>query len=132
MLEVPLDVVVQRLERRDVEELNRVRQGLAQTVRDQRVELPQECRERLAGAGRREDKRVRPAGDRRPPESLWIARDAEGLGEPPAHLGMERAQYRVGPRGGLPRSAFRGHAGRAALQDPRQQVRTLFEETFPP
>ena len=65
-LEVALNVVVQRLERRDVEDVNRVRQRLTQPVDDELVQLPEKRRERLPGAGRRENERVRTARDRRP------------------------------------------------------------------
>ena len=75
-LEVSLDVVVERLERRDVEEMNRVRERTLEAVGDERVELPEEGGEGLAGAGRREDERILPARDRRPPGLLGRARAA--------------------------------------------------------
>jgi hypothetical protein len=73
-LEVPLDVVVERLEGRDVEEVDRVRERAIETVRDESVELPEKRRERFSGAGRREDERVLAAGDRRPPALLRCTR----------------------------------------------------------
>ena len=76
-LEVALDVVVERLERRDVEDLNRVRQRLTQPVDDELIQLPEERRERLAGAGGRENERVRAAGDRGPSLALRRAGRAE-------------------------------------------------------
>src|SRR5678815_873226 len=73
-LEVPLDVVVERLERRDVEQVDRVREWMLETVRDERVELPQEGRQRFARAGGRQNERVLAARDRRPAGKLRCAR----------------------------------------------------------
>ena len=47
-LEISLDVVVQRLERRDVEDVHRVGERLVAAVDDQLVQLPEKRRERLA------------------------------------------------------------------------------------
>ena len=89
LLEVALDVVVQRLERRDVEDVNRVRQRLTQSVDDELVQLPEKRRERLAGAGGREDERVRPARDRGPAFALWRAWRAERVAKPRSDEWME-------------------------------------------
>jgi hypothetical protein len=75
--QVPLDVVVERLQRRDVEQP----QALA-GLRDQPVDPVQERRERLARAGRGLDERVLAARDRRPAEPLRRSRLAERVLEP--------------------------------------------------
>ena len=75
--EVALDVVVERLERRDVEEP----QPLAGRV-VQPVEAEEERGERLARAGRRLDEDVPAGRDRRPGELLRGCRRAEGALEP--------------------------------------------------
>ena len=72
--EISLDVVVQRLERRDVEQMNRVRERAFEPGGDERVELPQECGERLSRARRGEDERVLPTRDRGPSFALRRAR----------------------------------------------------------
>ena len=63
--QVALDVVVERLERRDVEHA----QALA-GLRQQAVEEPQERRQRLAGARRRAHEHVLARRDRRPAQGL--------------------------------------------------------------
>src|SRR4051794_31968773 len=57
-LEVSLDVVVERLQWRDVQDLDRIAERRLQAIDDELIELPEECRQRLAGAGRREDQCV--------------------------------------------------------------------------
>ena len=92
--EVPLDVVVQRLERADVEHLGALT-GLGA------VERPEERRERLAGAGRRLDEDVAAGGDGRPALLLRRRRAGEGPLEPAAHVraeGRERAHPSSVPR----------------------------------
>ena len=91
-LEIALDVVVQRLERRDVEDLHRVRQRRRGTVDDELIQLPEKRREGLTGAGRREDQRVRSTRDRRPPLALRRARRAERFLEPGSN---ERVEFRL-------------------------------------
>ena len=63
--EVPLDVVVERLQRRDVEEPEPLARRLVQSV-----DAEEERRERLPRAGRRLDEHVPAPRDRRPPELL--------------------------------------------------------------
>ena len=86
--EVALDVVVQRLERRDVEEPEALARG-----RVQPVDADEEGGEGLARAGRRLDEHVAPAPDRRPRELLRRRRAGEGSLEPgprPARQSRER------------------------------------------
>ena len=75
--QVALDVVGQRLERRDVDEA-RVRVVLGRRVGDEAVEPPQERGERLARAGGRRDEDVLAGGDRRPGLLLGRRRPLEG------------------------------------------------------
>ena len=63
--QVPLDVVVQRLQRRDVEQPQPLARRLVQPV-----DAVEERGERLPGAGRRLDQRVLARGDRRPARLL--------------------------------------------------------------
>src|SRR5207249_9176603 len=71
--EVALDVVVERLQRRDVEEA----ESLAR-LGGQLVDPVEEGRERLARAGRRLDQRVLAGRDRGPAERLRRRRLGEG------------------------------------------------------
>ena len=66
--------------------------GAALPVDDERVQLPQERRERLARAGRREDQRVVAVRDGRPAGALRRGGLAERLGEPAAHDRVERRE----------------------------------------
>jgi hypothetical protein len=80
--EVALDVVVERFQRRDVQQA----QALAR-LRVEPVDPVEEGRKRLARAGRRLDQRVPPARDRRPAERLGRGRALEGCFEPGTRLG---------------------------------------------
>ena len=83
--QVPLDVVVERLQRRDVEHP----QPLARR-RAQPVERVEERGQGLARAGRRLDEHVRAARDRRPALDLRRRRRVEGALEPvPRRLGED-------------------------------------------
>ena len=79
--QVPLDVVVERLERRDVQQAETLPGRLLQPV-----DPVQERRQRLARAGRRLDERMAAAGDRGPAELLRRSRLREGALEPGARL----------------------------------------------
>ncbi len=65
-VEIRLDVVRQRLERRDVDDLRLVRQPSFEPLPHQRVDRGEEGGERLARAGRRGDQHMPPGLDRRP------------------------------------------------------------------
>ena len=85
-LEVAEDVLVEGLQRRDVEDPDPARPpGDAPEV----VQAGQERRERLARAGGGEDQRVPPRGDRRPAEPLRGRRRAERRPEPGGHRRQE-------------------------------------------
>jgi hypothetical protein len=76
--EVPLDVVVQRFQRRHVEEPR----PEARALLGQPVDPVEERGERLARTGRRLDQRVLARGDRRPAALLRRSRRSEGVAEP--------------------------------------------------
>ena len=86
--QVALDVVGQRLERRDVDEA-RVAVVVGQRIGGQAVDAPEEGGERLARAGGRGDQRVRPGGDGRPGLRLHGGRLRERVREPVANTGGE-------------------------------------------
>ena len=93
---VALDVVVERLQRADVEHLGAL-------ARDGAVERPEERGERLPRSGRRLDQDVRARGDRRPATLLGRRRSLERALEP---LADGRAEGREGSHG--PRLAVDG------------------------
>ena len=97
-LEIALDVVVQRFQRRDVKDVNRVRERRREPIDDEVVQLPEERGERLACAGRRENERVRATRNRRPPLPLWRARAAEGFVKPLPDEWMEWLESGRHPR----------------------------------
>ena len=81
-LEVAMDVVRQRLERRDVDDLRRIGERRLETLPHQVVDRRQKGRERLARSGRRGDEGVAAGLDRRPGFGLRGRRRGEALGEP--------------------------------------------------
>ena len=85
--QVALDVVVERLERRDVEQPQPFARGVVEPV-----ETEQEGGERLARAGRRLHEHVPPARDRRPGLLLRGGRAGEGTLEPGASRRRERVE----------------------------------------
>ena len=82
--EVPLHVVVERLQRRDVEQPEPLARGVGEPV-----DPVQERGERLSGACRRLDQRVLAARDRRPALLLSRCRRGEGALEPGARARTE-------------------------------------------
>ena len=85
--EIPLDVVVERLQRRDVEEAEARTGALVEPV-----DPVEEGGERLAGAGRRLDQDVLAARDRRPAGGLGRRGSGERLLEPGSRLGREGSE----------------------------------------
>ena len=81
-LEVAVDVVRQRLERRDVDDLGRVGEPALEALPHQLVDRGQKGRQRLARAGRRGDQGVAAGLDRRPGFGLGGRRRGEAVGEP--------------------------------------------------
>src|SRR5687767_3298598 len=90
-LEIPLNVVVERLERRDVEKMNAVPERLLQSLDNERVQLPEKRGQSLSRSGRRKDQRVASTRNRRPTLTLRLARLTQSLGEPFANERMEPA-----------------------------------------
>src|SRR5262249_42946599 len=88
-LEVAVNVVVQRLQRRDVEDAHPTA-GLL--LAPQPVEAGQEGGQRLAGAGRRQDEGVLSGGDGRPALALGGRRLAQRTAEPLTHRGQEQVE----------------------------------------
>ena len=89
--QVLLDVVGERLQRRDVDEPRAAGGRLG----DEPVERPEERGERLARAGRGGDQRVRAGRDRRPRLRLGRRRLLERPPEPVAHLRSECVECRM-------------------------------------
>ena len=88
--EVALDVVRQRLERRDVDDLRLVRQAALQPLPHQRIDRREKGRQRLARSGGRSDQHVPPGLDRRPRCGLRRRRRGKAVGEPGGDRGMEQ------------------------------------------
>ncbi len=103
--QVPLDVVVEGLERRDVEHAQALPRRRVEPV-DRREERGQ----RLAGSRRRLDQDVRTRGDRRPAELLRRRRRLERALEPAAGRRRERVER---PHSGSVLAATSVRAGRA-------------------
>ena len=103
LLEIALDVVAQRLERRDVEDPRLIRQ-LARLLAQphQIVDRREKRGQRLARAGRRGQQRVAPPGaDRRPARRLRIGRRPKTRAKPVRHKRVEIGKrIRAGRRGG--------------------------------
>ena len=104
--QVALDVVVERLERRDVEHA----QALAR-LRHEAVEEPQEGGERLARARRRAHEHVLARRDRRPAQRLSGRRRAERALEPAPCVRREAGE-RVSGGGGHRRCTIRPRPSR--------------------
>ena len=87
--QVAVDVGAQRLERGDVEDPGLLRQRAGQALAQQQIELDEERREGLAGAGGGGDQGVAAGADRVPALPLGAGRLAQPLGEPAGDSGME-------------------------------------------
>ena len=96
--QVPLDVVGEGLERRDVQHPDRTRLAARRSrswVRRDPVQAPQERGQGLAAAGGSVDQRVLAAGDRGPAPGLSVGRGLERRLEPGPDGGPERCE-RIG------------------------------------
>jgi hypothetical protein len=80
--EILMDVVRQRLERRDVDDLRRIRERRLEALPHQVVDRGHEGRERLARSRGRRDQRMEARLDRRPRFGLRRRRRSETLGKP--------------------------------------------------
>ena len=85
--EILLDVVAQRLQRRDVENFGAIAQLAGERFADQAIDADEEGRERLARSGGRGDQRGASGEDVRPALLLRLGGRAEARDEP---LGNER------------------------------------------
>src|SRR5690606_27400807 len=96
-LEVEVDVVGQRLERRDVHYLSGVRQFSAggQPLTHQLIDRGEKRGERLARTGRRRHQSRAPAANRRPSRHLRRRRPGKSTAKPGLHRWM-KANQRVG------------------------------------
>jgi hypothetical protein len=87
--EILLDVVVQRAKRRDVDDVDTILELALEPESTEVIESPQERRQGLAGAGRRDNERVTAGGDRVPALTLSPGGFSERLTEPAADEGEE-------------------------------------------
>ncbi len=91
--QIALDVVAERLERRDVDEPELALAGVRRRrLGDEAVERPQKGGKRLAGAGGRRDQSMGAGGDRRPCLDLRGRGLRERPREPLTDLGSERRE----------------------------------------
>ena len=91
--QVAVDVVGQRLERRDVDQPD-PGLGVLLALSGQAVDRPQERGQRLARAGRGRDQDVIASGDGRPGQLLRRRGRVEGAGEPALGLRVEAIERR--------------------------------------
>jgi hypothetical protein len=98
-LEVLLDVVRERLQRRDVDDLRRVREPAFEALPHESVDRGEERRERLARPGRRRDDDVLAGRDRRPRLELRPRRLGEAALEPGGDGRMETGEGHRGNKG---------------------------------
>ena len=89
-LEILMDVIRQRLERRYVDDLRCIRERRLETLAHQVVDCGEKGRERLARSGGRRDERVAAGLDRRPRFSLRRSWRDETLGKPVRDGRMEQ------------------------------------------
>ena len=87
--QVAVDVVGERLERRDVDEARAPLAGRRRRLVGELVDRVQERGQRLARAGRRRDQDMLAGGDRRPGLILGRCRRREGRGEPLSRAGLK-------------------------------------------
>ena len=88
--QIAMDVVGERFERRDIDDLDLLGQAAVEALADEVVDGDEERRKGLAGAGRRGDQRMPAGADRGPGIGLGRRRRAELIGEPPGDRGVEQ------------------------------------------
>ena len=119
-LQIAMDVIRQRFQRRNVNDMRFVGQRFLETLAHEVVERSHERGKGLAGSGRRCDQRVAAGLDRRPRAGLGGGRSAEGFREPGSDRGVEQgldvwvrrcddARARVRRRSWFPVSFFQRH-----------------------
>ena len=99
-LQVALDVVGQRLQRRDIDHLRGVGEIARQPLADQPVDRRQKRGQRLAGPGRSSDQRMPASLDRRPRLGLRRGRRCKAVGEPRRDGGMKQGHWAHGSNNG--------------------------------
>ena len=90
--QVAMDIVRERLKRRDIDDLSLVRYFPLEALPDEAVEALQEGRQRLARPGRSRNERMPPLGDGGPSLRLRVRRSDELASEPLADEGMKRRE----------------------------------------
>ncbi len=95
-LQVALDVVGQRLQRRDVDHLRGVGEIARQPFADQPVDRCQKRGQRLAGSGRRSDQCMPAGSDRRPCLDLRRSGRCKAAGEPRLDRGVKQGRWAHG------------------------------------
>ena len=121
--EILLDVVAQRLQRRDVENFSAVVQIAGQRLAHQAINAGKKCSQRFAGAGGRGDQRGASGEDMRPALLLRLGRRAELRGQTTPRRGdAPRRERREGTSADILPRDFRktfahttGHVGPDAL-----------------
>ena len=103
LLEVLLDVVRERLQRRDIEDVDFVRQTLLDALDHQVIDGREECRERLARPGRGGDQGVTVLGRDGPGAGLRLRGRGEAAAEPPGDGRVEAGEGIGGHRCIVPR-----------------------------
>ena len=91
-VEVLGDVVRERLERRDIQDIHLLFELPLAPFPGQPVQGEEEGRERLARAGGRRDQDIVSFANRGPSLDLWLGRRPEALGEPALHQRMKRRE----------------------------------------
>ena len=105
-VEVLLNVVAERFQRRDVDHFGPIRERALHRLTDERVDTGQKRRQRFSGAGRRGNQHVTTGQDLRPARSLWLGRRAEAADKPVAHQRMRPVEAGSGQ---LCANALGGH-----------------------
>ena len=92
LLEVLLDVVRERLQRRDVEDVHLVREPVREALDHQVIDCGEECRQRLARPGRGGDQRVTVPGRDRPGAGLRLRGRGKAAAKPPGDGRVEAGE----------------------------------------
>ena len=96
LAQVELDVVRERLERRDVQHVHRILEPALESFLQQRVDRREKRRQRLAGTGRRRDQRVASLDGELPRARLDLGRRAEPTCKPAPDRRVKRTESIAG------------------------------------
>ena len=91
-VEIAVDVVRERFQRRDIDDLRLILEAISEPLAHQAIDGTEEGGERLAGAGRRGDQHIAASLDRGPSVALGRRRRGEALVEPRANCGVEEIE----------------------------------------